>query len=105
MAQFAVYRNAHAASKDAYPLLVDIQSDLVSDLATRVVVPLAPAAEWKGKSIKRLMPTVTVQGRSYVLVVPQLAGIPAKQLGAMVGTLAAQREHIIAALDLLVTGI
>ncbi len=44
MSQFNVYSNPNPRSKTATPLLLDVQSDLIADLTTRVVVPLCPAA-------------------------------------------------------------
>jgi toxin CcdB len=40
VAQFAVYRNKSPRSKSTYPFLVDVQSDLLDELQTRVVIPL-----------------------------------------------------------------
>ena len=40
MQQFGVYRNRNKATRSAYPLLLNVQSDLISDTGTRVVVPL-----------------------------------------------------------------
>ena len=44
MAQFAVYKNKSARSKSVFPLLVDVQSDLLDELQTRVVIPLSKVA-------------------------------------------------------------
>jgi toxin CcdB len=38
MPQFAVYRNRNPASRTRFPLLLDIQSDLLEPLTTRVVI-------------------------------------------------------------------
>jgi toxin CcdB len=105
MPRFSVYRNANPDSKAAYPFLLDVQSDLIAELATRVVVPLSPAAAMKGKLIKTLTPLFDIDGKPYAMLTPQLAGISRKQLGAKVGDLSAQRDDILAALDLLITGI
>jgi toxin CcdB len=105
MPQFAVYRNPNPATAGDYPLLVDVQSDLLADLATRVVIPLCPAELIAGRLVRTLMPVVDVAGDGYALLTPQLAGIARKQLGEAVGSLAASRGEIIAALDLLLTGI
>lgn len=105
MPQFSVHKNPNPESKAAYPYLLDIQSDLISDLDSRVVVPLASAAGMKGKAIKTLMPTFKIDGKNHVMVTPQLAGISKKQLGAVVCDLSALRDEIISALDLLITGI
>jgi toxin CcdB len=40
MAQFDVYPNPSQVSQAHYPYLVDVQSSLLSDLATRIVIPL-----------------------------------------------------------------
>jgi len=39
--QFDVFENPSPRTRDAYPYVVDVQSDLLSSLATRMVVPLA----------------------------------------------------------------
>ena len=105
MPQFTVYRNPNPATKAAYPLLLDVQNDLIADLNTRVVVPLCPASAMKDKLIKTLTPVFEIDGKQYAMLTPQLAGIAKKQVGAKVADLAQCRDEIIAALDLLITGI
>jgi len=70
-----------------------------------VVVPLAPAASIQGKAIKTLSPIFKIDGKRFVMVTPQLAGVAKQQLGAVVAELSAQRHEIISALDLPNTGI
>jgi toxin CcdB len=105
MPQFAVYRNPNPDTRSAYPLLLDVQSDLIESLATRVVVPLSPAAAMKGRRLGTLTPALDIGGRQYVMLTPQLAGVAVKSLGPRVGDCAARRQEILAALDLLLTGI
>lgn len=105
MSQFCVYRNPNPGTKAAFPLLLDIQSDLIADLETRIVVPLCPAAAMRGKLIKTLMPVLEIEGKSFAMLTPQLAGIPRKQMGSRIANLAERRDEIVAALDLLITGI
>ena len=106
MPQFAVYRNRNAATKVRYPLLLDVQTDFLEQLGTRVVIPLAPATPVvRQTAMHALTPICSVDGKDYVLVTPQLAGIAAKELGPPVADLSIDRQSIIAALDLLVTGI
>lgn len=105
MPQFAVHRNRNPDTAADYPLLLDVQSGLVADLATRVVVPLCPAAAMKDKLLKTLTPVFEVEGEQYAMLTPQLAGIAKKQLGTQVADLAQRRDEIVAALDLLITGI
>ena len=105
MPQFSVYRNPNPDTRAAYPFLLDIQSDLIADLSTRVVVPLCPASAMKGKLIKTLMPVVEIDGKQYAMLTPQLAGVSNKQVGVKVADLTQSRDEITAALDLLITGI
>jgi toxin CcdB len=106
MPQFTVHRNRNAATKARYPLLLDVQTDLLENLGTRVVVPLTPASvATKRTAMQTLTPLCTVEGKPYVLVTPQLAGIAARELGPPVADLSGERARILAALDLLITGI
>ena len=105
MPQFAVYRNPNPETTADYPLLLDVQSDLIAELGTRVVVPLCPAEATKGKLLRTLTPVFEVAGEQYVMLTPQLAGIPVRRLGTKVADLTQHRDEIVAALDLLITGI
>jgi toxin CcdB len=105
MPQFTVHRNPNPDSQAAYPLLLDVQSDLMAELGTRVVVPLCSATAMKGRLMTTLTPVFEIEGKQYAMHTPQLAGISIKQLGAKVIDLAPHRDEIIAALDLLITGI
>ncbi len=105
MAHFDVHRNPNAASRRRFPLLLDVQADILEPLATRVVVPLAPANAAREKAVQTLMPTMRVDGVDYVAVVPQLAGMAARDLGPAVANVASERAAIVAAVDLLITRI
>lgn len=104
MPQFTVYRNKNARTKSAFPLLLDVQSDLLEDLQTRVVIPLTKAAGLTKKPLAHLTPALPFDGEDYVLLTPQLAGIGRGELGAAVGSLAQERAAILAAMDFLLTG-
>ena len=104
MAHLKVYENVNTATRKAYPYLLDIQSDLLDDLRTTVVIPLSPAARAGAAAIERLCPVVEVQGSSYVALTQQMAGIERKMLGGEVADLASYRPQIIAALDFIVSG-
>jgi toxin CcdB len=102
MAQFDVHRNP---KRGAFPLLLDVQADLLSSLATRVVVPMTKLDRRSAKPISRLNPTASVDGVTYALVFQELAAIPKAALGERVTSLMGRRVELIAALDLLLTGI
>jgi len=105
MTQFTVYRNPNPATRARVPLLLDIQSPLLDDLASCVVAPLMPMARHKAPAIRKLMPILDVGDARYVMITPQIAGVSRKVLGDAVGDLSGQRAAIVAALDLLFTGI
>ena len=105
MPQFAVYKNRNEVTRTRFPLLLDVQSDLLEPLNTRVVVPLSPAASAKSRTMVKLTPKLPVAGKDYVMVTPQLASISMRELGAVVDTLTRERATIVSALDLLISGI
>ncbi|NGP52008.1 CcdB family protein [Thioalkalivibrio sp. XN8] len=104
MPQFVVYRNPNPATRDRFPLLLDVQNDLLAELGTRVVVPLAPATRLPAPPMTQLTPVLRLEGTDYVMLAPQLAGIPRRLLGESVADLSSRRDDILAALDFLVTG-
>ncbi|HEX9812682.1 MAG TPA: CcdB family protein [Burkholderiales bacterium] len=105
MSQFSVHKNKNPKSKSAFPYLLDVQSDLLADLQTRVVVPLAKLTALRKKPMKDLTPVVDIDGGKYLLLVPQLAGIAAAELGPAVSNVSSHRDEIVAALDFLITGV
>ena len=105
MPQFSVYKNKNPKSRSTCPYLIDVQSDLLSDLGTRVVVPLIKRGALTRKPIKNLMPAIRVDGQEFIMMVPQLAGIAAGDLGAPVANAAEHRGEVVAALDFLITGV
>ena len=106
MPQFAVHRNRNVETRARFPLLLDVQSDLLEELGTRVVIPLTPAfGAAKRTTMQTLTPVCTVVGKDCLLVTPQLAGIAVKELGSPVADLSPDSQTILGALDLLFTGI
>ena len=103
MARFDVYRNPSRKSRERVPLLLDIQANLLEGLATRLVVPLVPAAEF-GPAIERLNPLLRVGGRNYAMATAEMAAVTRKSLGDKVGSAAGQAAEILAAVDFLVSG-
>lgn len=103
MAQFDVYRNVNPRTKKEIPYLLDVQADLLASLATRVVVPLFTVSAM-GTPVKHLTPKFRIDDTEVVMSTAQLAGVDQQILGEKIGSLAEQREDIIAALDFLLTG-
>ncbi len=105
MQQFGVYRNLNALTRGAYPLLLNVQSDLIAETGTRVVVPVLPRHGAHPPPISALAPVLDVAGAPYVLVVPLLAATEVADLGTQEADLSHERAAIMAALDLLISGI
>ena len=104
MAQFTVYENINEDTKNAIPYLLDVQNDLLSDLNTRVVIPMCLSKALGNKPISNLSPVFKIDGSEYILLTPQLAGIPLQELGSAVRDLSEFRDQFINALDFLFTG-
>jgi len=96
---------------DVYPLpeggkpgyMVDVQADFVSDLPTRMVIPLFSDPRLP-KIFNYLNPRFDINGESVVLMTQELASIPKRQLKYPVSSLAEHRDEIARALDILFTG-
>ncbi len=104
MSQFTAYQNKNAQTKKSIPFLLDVQTDLLDELQTRVVVPLTAIEKNITKPMPRLTPLLKIDGENYLMLTPQLAGINKKELGKPVADLSNSRAEIVAALDFLVMG-
>jgi toxin CcdB len=103
MNQFDVIANPFPRSRGRQPLLVNLQSDMLArTLDTVIVAPLEPA---HGTFADRLNPAVNVEGESYVVIAQEVVTVRKSVLGKPCGSIANERDKIIAALDLLFTGI
>lgn len=103
MAQFDVYRNPNPATAGRIPYFVDIQTEYLDGLSTRVVVPLVHRDGFVAAT--RLNPFFAVEGAPVVMATAELAAIRRTALGERVDSLAEHRHDIVAAIDFLVTGI
>jgi toxin CcdB len=103
MAQFDVYLNPNPETKRTIPYLLDVQADLLNNLATRVVVPLI-AASAMDKAAKHLNPLFSVKRTKVIMSTAELAGVTINSLGDKVCSLKEHRNEIIAALVFLITG-
>lgn len=83
--------------------MLDVQSDILGGLNTRVVVPLLakPSAPLPAH---RLNPIFDLEGQELVMATQYMAAIPEKELRSNVGNLADKQGEIFAALDMLFLG-
>ncbi|MFD1006764.1 CcdB family protein [Oceanisphaera ostreae] len=105
MAQFDVYLNPSKTSKTLYPYLVDVQSSLLTDLATRIVIPLGKRSSFGKQTMQGISPEITFEEQELLLLTTLISSMPTKLLKSPVGSLSHFREQIIRALDLAITGI
>ena len=105
MARFDVFLNPGEHSANV-PYLLDVQSEVLSSLHTRVVIPLRRRDSLPAISFPaNLMPAVVVGGLECILETPKLAAVPVRILKEPpVTSLAAQHFEITAALDFLFQG-
>jgi toxin CcdB len=104
MAQFDVYANPSESAAHGIPYVVVVQSDLLDGLATRMSIPLA-TFEFAEKSPDKLCPVVTVNGQRLRVLAYYTAPLPTRSLRQVVGNLAPQANTLIAAMDVVVSGV
>jgi len=99
MARFQVYRTT-----DGRGWLMDVQSDLMTHLNTRVVVPLM-RPEAAPKPATRLNPVFMIGAARVVMVTQFLSAVPVTVLRDPVTTLADRADEVTAALDMMTVGL
>lgn len=100
MARFDVHRGAGRGSA---PFLLDVQANLLSAMATRVVIPLVPQSRKKDR-IARLNLLVSIEGETHVLLPELMAATDRRSLGRVVTSLADRHDEIVGAIDFLLQG-
>ncbi len=96
------------AQFDLYPsdggLLLDVQSDILDGLETRMVVPLLPLAELS-KPAQRLNPVFMIGDSRYIMASQFMASVPLSELTTKVGSLSHEHFTIKAAIDMVFDGV
>ena len=104
MARFDVYANP-GSQADTTPYLLDVQSNLLDDLESRMVIPLRSLKHFpKVKLSSHLTPVFTIKGHGYLTETPKMGAVPVRTLKKPVISLASQQAQITAALDSLFHG-
>lgn len=104
MARFDVYANpgSHA---NTTPYLLDVQSDLLDGLDSRMVIPLRSLKHFpKVRLSTRLTPLLTIKDEAFLLETPKMGAVPHRSLKKAVTSLAGDQEQITAALDFFFQG-
>ena len=105
MSQFDVYINPSKNSRAAFPFIVDIQNVLLTDIKTRIVIPLGRLNHFNHEQMHGLTPLVEHENEKFILLTPQISSIPSNLLKKPIGSLAHLRDEVIGALDFAITGI
>jgi toxin CcdB len=103
MRQFDICENRHTATSKRAPYIVVLQSDLLDLLEVRLVAPLVRATGQR--PIEKLMLPVEIANQLYLLSMIELASVRTQLIGKTIGTMDDRRDEIIAAIDLLITGV
>jgi toxin CcdB len=103
--RFDVFRNPNAASAKHVPFLLVVQSELLEELPTRVVVPLTKTAALKAKPATLLNPEFAIESTNVAMLTQQVGAVASSQLKKLVANLESEREIIVRALDFLFSGI
>lgn len=104
MSQFDLYANTDKDTQKTYPWFIEVQTDLLDTLNSRMVIPLTRLAQntaWP----KKLCPIMKIGGKSYVLLTHQMTSISTTWLKKKERRLDGYRDEIISAIDFLITGI
>ncbi|HXI48566.1 MAG TPA: CcdB family protein [Steroidobacteraceae bacterium] len=104
MAQFDVFVNPFASVRRAYPFIVAMQSELTINGAEQLVAPIA-SNDYAQSSARRVMPVVALQGNDRIVLVPRLTVMRSRDLTEKVGSIAAARAELLAAIDYLFFGV
>lgn len=104
MAQFDVYENSNTTTKEAYPYFVDIQSNILSEIASRIVIPLGTLTSFKNQQLENLTPVITYNNEELLLLTPQIASTPLKILDKPIGSIAHLRATVLASVDFALSG-
>jgi toxin CcdB len=102
--QYDVYLNPNPQSKDIYPYVIDIQSDLLTFLKTRLTVPLKSYTS-KVNIPKNLTPIFNVMGEDMLFISFFAQAMDKKHLKKSICSLNQHASEIVTAMDCLVSGI
>lgn len=104
MARFDVYRNLGNHAKTT-PYLLDVQSDFLDDLNSRVVIPLRSLQKFPKVNLPaRLTPIITIDRDEFLLETPKIAAVPKAILQSPITSLKNVHDEITSALDFLFYG-
>ncbi len=103
-ARFDVYPSSDSHANTT-PYLLDMQSDLLDGLDSRIVNPLRSLKHFPKVVLStRLTPVLTIEGDDFLPETPKMGAVPQRILKSPVTSLALEQDRINAALDFLFQG-
>jgi toxin CcdB len=105
MAQFDVYRNPSIHQREAIPYMVNVQSDLLDSLPTRLMMPLARPGLVPTSIPRNLCPPADFGGERFHLLAQMVSSFRTRDLGKPVGAVTGRASDIVAALDAVISGV
>ena len=102
MNDFELFRN-RSNSKKEFEFLLNVQSNLLQDLTSRLVIPVIKK-NLLNSSVKILNPEITIEDTQYILLTQQMAAVPKEILGESIKSVSINRTEILSAIDFLITG-
>ena len=97
MARFDIYRHDIG-------LIVDLQTNLIDGLKTRLVAPVLPL-ERAPRPAGRLNPVLDIEGELYSLQPHLMTAVAERSLGRPVGNVLRHYDRIVAAVDMVFNGV
>lgn len=89
-----------------YPYFINVQSDMLAHLNTRLVMPLTQKAN-SNSQVKALTPVVTIEQVGYVVLTTMITTTDVKNLkdGDAVMDASYLRDQLVSAIDMMILGI
>ncbi len=84
--------------------MVDVQTEMLGDLASRIVIPLRIVEQAEEPPLPRLKPILVIDDQAYLLLTTDIGAQPLHWLGKPVGNISEHRDEIISAMDFLLQG-
>ena len=104
MQQFDVYENTDNDTNQIYPYFVDIQTDLLEVLNSRVVIPLTKVKPNRNLP-DNICPKIEINDDFFYLLTYQITTVSVAFLKSKQGSLSLNRTDIINSVDFLFSGI
>lgn len=106
MSQYTVYRNTSPKSREQYPYFINIQNELLSDIDSRIIMPITPLVKMNSQ-VRIITPIIEINNREYVIMTKSVTTISKNRLqpSNIVCIKPEIHSSIVAAMDLIITGI